>query len=150
MQLKLGSVRISLVDGLAGLGTSMWLFTQPFWLSRRIILTFSFPLLKDSFIFPPHYLPLSPFPFSASLSSAWSSGCLGIIFPQKPFRGSFVNAAQNMNFTWVAHRQCSHCPPCPTQPNKTLEVHESTGAALNTVKTSKILLVDEYWSTQHA
>lgn len=36
-------------------------------------------------------------------SSVPSSLCSRIIFPQKPFQGSFVKAAQDMNFTWVAH-----------------------------------------------
>lgn len=135
-----------------------------------------FPLLEGTFTFPLLYLPLLrpsfllDFP-SISLSLAPSSPCCGVIFPQKPFQGSFVKAAQNMNFTWVAHSLLSmrpmttagelfpHSPTHKhkqsprwrkyTQPSVTSEVHESTNTASLSQKKKKKNLLDEYWSMQH-
>lgn len=54
---------------------------------------------------------LSPLTFPCVwFGSARSSQCSSIIFHREPLQGSFVKAAQDMNFTWVAHSFLSDWP----------------------------------------
>lgn len=107
MRLRLASmwsVYLSLSDGVAEnrLG---------FTLSREIILSIlSLSSKADIPLFFCRCLSLSVYLSLLYFSSAPSTLCSSIIFPQKPFQGSFVKAAQYMNFTWVAHSLLSILP----------------------------------------
>lgn len=113
---------------------------------------FFFPLsvLESRFTFSAmSFFPLLFVLFSLLLSSH----CTSIIFPQKPFQGSFVKAAQYMNFTWVPHSLLSilpltaagslfpyrpiHSNTQSTQPSMTPQVHDSP------IQTLTIQLLDE-------
>lgn len=98
LQTSFGRLALASFSPLTVLGNKLFLFSPP----GHIHLSLSLSLTVS--LFPPLYFS------SVSLSSPLSSPCSSIIFPQKPFQGSFVKAAQNMNFTWVAHSLLSIHP----------------------------------------